>query len=171
MKHSFFGRHISNLVYGANDGIITTFAVVSGGVGASLEASVIIILGLASLVADGFSMGTSNFLSINSERAYKLTQGESVDDSNPVVHGVVTFGAFLLAGVLPLIPFLFGVAQENQFVVSAIATGVALFMVGALRAFITEHSFIKSGLEMLFVGGIAATIAYVVGWLVQVFVL
>ena len=62
MKHAFFGRHISNLVYGANDGIITTFAVVSGATGASLESTTIIILGLASLIADGFSMGSSNIL-------------------------------------------------------------------------------------------------------------
>ena len=50
-----------DLVYGANDGIITTFAVVSGVVGAALE-TVIVILGLANLLADGFSMGASNYL-------------------------------------------------------------------------------------------------------------
>ena len=58
-----YARHyIKEIVYGANDGIITTFAVVSGVVGASLSERVIIILGLANLVSDGFSMGASNYL-------------------------------------------------------------------------------------------------------------
>ena len=55
------GHYLPDLVYGANDGIITTFAVVSGVVGASLSERVIVILGLANLVADGFSMGASNY--------------------------------------------------------------------------------------------------------------
>ena len=56
------GHYLPDLVYGANDGIITTFAVVSGVVGASLSERVIVILGLANLIADGFSMGASNYL-------------------------------------------------------------------------------------------------------------
>lgn len=50
------------MVYGAIDGTVTTFAVVAGALGAGLSASVVIIMGLANLVADGFSMGISNFL-------------------------------------------------------------------------------------------------------------
>jgi len=56
-------HYLPDLVYGANDGIITTFAVVCGVVGANLSVQVILILGFANLLADGFSMGASNFLS------------------------------------------------------------------------------------------------------------
>ena len=63
-RHSELIRHyLPDLVYGANDGIITTFAVVSGVVGADLSERIILILGFANLLADGFSMGASNFLS------------------------------------------------------------------------------------------------------------
>ena len=47
---------IEDLVYGANDGAVTTFAIVAGVVGASLSPSIVIILGFANLFADGFSM-------------------------------------------------------------------------------------------------------------------
>ena len=50
-------HYLPDLVFGANDGIITTFAVVSGVVGASLSNRIILILGFANLVADGVSMG------------------------------------------------------------------------------------------------------------------
>ena len=54
--------YVRDLVYGAIDGTITTFAVVAGVCGAGLSIEVVIILGLANLVADGFSMAISNFL-------------------------------------------------------------------------------------------------------------
>lgn len=59
---------IQDIVYGGIDGIVTTFAVVSGSAGADLPGYVVIILGLANLFADGLSMGVGNFLSIKSER-------------------------------------------------------------------------------------------------------
>jgi VIT1/CCC1 family predicted Fe2+/Mn2+ transporter len=55
---------IENFVYGATDGAVTTFAIVAGVVGASLSPSIILILGIANLIADGFSMAIGNYLSI-----------------------------------------------------------------------------------------------------------
>ncbi|MEX2395324.1 MAG: VIT1/CCC1 transporter family protein, partial [Actinomycetota bacterium] len=60
--------YLRDLVYGAIDGTVTTFAVVAGVVGAGLRPAVIIILGVANLAADGFSMAASNFLATRSER-------------------------------------------------------------------------------------------------------
>lgn len=55
-------------IYGGIDGAVTTFAVVSGVAGASLSAKVIVILGIANLVADGFSMAVGNYSGTQSER-------------------------------------------------------------------------------------------------------
>jgi len=55
-------------VYGAIDGIVTTFAVVAGATGAQLDLSVVLILGFANLFADGFSMSIGAYLSSKSER-------------------------------------------------------------------------------------------------------
>jgi len=59
--------YVRDLVYGGIDGAVTTFAVVSGVHGAGLETKTIIILGLANLVADGFSMAAGNYLGTQSE--------------------------------------------------------------------------------------------------------
>lgn len=64
------GEYIGSFVYGALDGSITTFAVVSGVAGAGLSPNVVIILGLANLFADGLSMGVSDYLSTKSEIEY-----------------------------------------------------------------------------------------------------
>ena len=60
--------YLRDFIYGGVDGIITTFAVVSGVAGASLASGVVIILGAANLVADGFSMAVSNYLGTRAER-------------------------------------------------------------------------------------------------------
>lgn len=60
--------YLRDFIYGAIDGIVTTFAVVAGATGAGLESRVVIILGVANLVADGFSMSVSNYLGSKAER-------------------------------------------------------------------------------------------------------
>ncbi|MBC2580957.1 VIT1/CCC1 transporter family protein [Clostridium sp. DJ247] len=65
------GKYIKSLVYGGLDGIITTFAVAAGVAGASLSAGIMLILGFAHLIADGFSMAIGDYLSSKAETEYK----------------------------------------------------------------------------------------------------
>ena len=62
-----FQDYLGEFVYGGIDGSVTTFAVVAGAAGANLESSVVIILGFANLIADGFSMSVGSYLSTKSE--------------------------------------------------------------------------------------------------------
>jgi VIT1/CCC1 family predicted Fe2+/Mn2+ transporter len=59
--------YVGDAVLGAIDGCVTTFAVVAGTAGAALPAAVAIVLGLANLIADGFSMAASNYQRAKSE--------------------------------------------------------------------------------------------------------
>lgn len=62
-----FQDYLGEFVYGGIDGSVTTFAVVSGAAGASLSTDVVIILGFANLIADGFAMSVGSYLSTRSE--------------------------------------------------------------------------------------------------------
>lgn len=222
----FKGKYLRDMVYGAMDGIITTFAVISGVMGASLSSVVVIILGLANLFADGFSMAVGNYLSTKSElekikkREEELAKnlkknpaGEiedlrenirnlgveekhvnhimreiirkrevwvrfmlkeqfgNVEEINPKGSAIATFLAFIIAGSLPLLSFLisllFPSLEKITFPISIFLTGIALFSVGALKTLITERNWIISGLETLFIGGIAALIAFFVGFFLK----
>ncbi len=57
-KHNY----VRDFVYGAIDGAVTTFAIVAGVAGAQMSEGVLVVLGLANLLGDGFSMAVSNFL-------------------------------------------------------------------------------------------------------------
>ena len=106
------GRHyLPDLVYGANDGIITTFAVVCGVVGADLSLRVILILGFANLVADGFSMGASNFLS---RRSY-AEAADRADGREALRHGGATTFGFVVAGTVPLVAYLAPLPDAQRF--------------------------------------------------------
>ena len=168
------GVYIGDFVYGANDGIVTTFAVVAGATGALLSSGVIIILGLASLMADAFSMGASNFLAIRSEkeleRKKQKARGDKISQDNVAIllqHSGVTFTAFMVAGVVPLLPYLFSLPASQQFLVSSVLATIMFFVVGGVRTLITGGGFLKGGLEMLLVGGVAATVAYGIGFVVK----
>jgi VIT1/CCC1 family predicted Fe2+/Mn2+ transporter len=217
------GEYLRDLIYGAIDGTVTTFAVVAGVAGAALSPTIVLILGFANLFADGFSMAVSNFLSIHAEKEYIEREHErenwEVDNmpdteraevrdilaqkgfasdqldaavaaitsnkkywvdmmmsdelglnrinTDPKKHALATFSAFVLAGVIPLLAYIlsyfFTYFREHAFIISIVLTSVTFFIVGAAKTHITKKSAIIGGLETLFVGGIAAFVAYYVG--------
>jgi VIT1/CCC1 family predicted Fe2+/Mn2+ transporter len=221
------GKYLGDVVFGALDGIVTTFAVVSGVAGANLSSSVVLILGFANLIGDGISMAMGNYLSTKSELEYikrerdretweveHVPEGEkeeirqifikkgfkgkdldravdiitsdktiwidtmmreelglTVEDKTPVLSGAATFIAFSIAGFIPLLAFvLAGVIPgliNNSFIVSVALSAFTLFAVGAMKTWVTGKKWYISGVEMLFVGGIAAFAAYLVGFLLK----
>lgn len=70
------GKYLKSAVYGGLDGIITTFAVIAGVVGASLNSTIILILGFANLIGDGISMAIGDYLSTKSESEYYKREEE-----------------------------------------------------------------------------------------------
>ena len=68
------GAYIGEAVYGALDGIVTTFAVVAGVEGAKLPSGIVLILGFANLIGDGLSMGVGSYLSTKSQREYQKSE-------------------------------------------------------------------------------------------------
>ena len=119
--------YLPDLIYGANDGIVTTLVVIASVAGAALSSKVILILGFANLVADGFSMGTSNVLSVRSTLT-AATRPRLWDASR---NGIATFAAFVIAGLLPLSAYLFPFADEIRLPAACILAAVALFGIGA----------------------------------------
>src|SRR3989338_2496594 len=181
-RHARMGQYLKDVVFSANDGIITTFAVIAGTVGADLPISVILIVGVASMIADGFSMATGNYLGTKSERELyyleekrefaevkKLPEEELAEirkiltgkgyagaeldtmvklissnekywvdfmmreelglylpsSRNPLLHAAASFCSFILAGLLPLTPYIF-IQNGDSFFLAALFAGIAL---------------------------------------------
>lgn len=160
--------HIKDIVYGATDGIITTFAVIAGASGAGLPVSTILIMGFANLMADGFSMASSDYLGSQSE--IDLANKEGRDTSkipSPVTSAGVTFFAFVIGGLVPLLTYLVSPHESVTFTDTLWATGGALVVIGALRGMVAKKHFIRTALETVVIGAAAAAIAYGVGSFVE----
>lgn len=163
-------RYLGEFVYGAIDGTVTTFAVVAAAAGAGLSSTVIIILGIANLIGDGFSMGASAYLSAKSERDLKKSKDKNhVSDESPLKDGTVTFASFCVVGLIPLLSYVsdalfrFGIDAQNLFVISSVLTGLTFIAVGLLKANVTKTSRIRAATETLVLGGVAAGLAYGLG--------
>lgn len=214
-------NYLRDWIYGGVDGSVTTFAVVTGVVGANLSPWVILVMGFANLFADGFSMAASNFLGTRSEhedlkrleaienrhidlapegereevRQIFQNKGFEGEDLDRVVELVTsdrkrwvrtmlteeyglpqevrsawraafsTFSAFLVCGLVPLVPFLFGLSRPV--LLSIVLTGCVFFVIGSVRSRWSTASWWYSGLSTLLVGASAAGLAYLIGALLQ----
>ena len=127
-------HYIGDLIYGANDGLITTFAVVAAASGGALTARTVLIVGMANLLADGLSMGVGNYLSIRSREGALAAVGRAEEEAFPARHGTATFMAFVLAGTVPLLPYALGASISVGLSTSVLLTFATLFGVGASRA-------------------------------------
>jgi vacuolar iron transporter family protein len=160
-------HYVRELIYGANDGIITTFAVVAGVSGGGLSLRVVLIIGAANLFADGLSMAAGNYLSIKSHESVLEAQDLPEEEASPVRHSLATFLAFVLAGAVPLLPYMIPVLRIDRFTLSIAFTLLALFAVGASRALVANVRWWRAGLEMLVLGAGVAGVAYGSGAMVS----
>ena len=171
--HKIERKYLSEFVYGGIDGIITTFAIVSGAVGASLSSAIVLILGFANLFADGFSMAVSNYLSKKSvKELYKKHKHSSGSKpKSPKKSAIATFISFVIVGFIPLLSFVLALfipfIDNNKFLYSTILTAIAFLFVGVIKGHIVKKPVVKSALETLLIGGIAALIAFFVGYLLR----
>jgi vacuolar iron transporter family protein len=160
-----FGHYLRDMVYGALDGVITTLAVVSGSAGAQLEPRIGLILGISNLVADGLSMGASNYLALKSE----LEQtGKSVAEEMPWRHGLATFAAFSSVGAAPLLAYyLPRPGGMGIFTTALLLAFLTLCGVGSVRARYVHQPAWRSSGEVLGIASLASGAAYGIGWAVE----
>jgi VIT1/CCC1 family predicted Fe2+/Mn2+ transporter len=214
-------NYLRDWIYGGIDGLVTTFAVVSGVVGAGFSSWVILVMGFANLFADGFSMAASNFLGTKAEyddlkrleaieyrhveidpdgereevRQIFESKGFSGEDlgkivtlitadrerwvrtmlteeyglprevRSPWVASVATFSAFLICGLVPLLPYLFGLSSALK--ASIVMTATVFFAIGSIKSQWSTAVWWRSGLSTLALGAVAAGLAYGVGQLLN----
>jgi len=222
--------YLRDFIYGGIDGAITTFAIVAGVAGAQLATGIVIILGLANLIADGFSMATGNFLGTRADNqlldeARKMEEhhivtvpegereevrqifaakgfegkdlervvnvitsnkklwidtmlqeelGMNVQAASPGRAAITTFIAFIIVGAFPLLSYLYQWflpgSISQPFLWSSILTGVAFFIVGALKSRFVGQYWLLAGIETFAAGGLAASLAYFIGKFLRSFV-
>lgn len=160
--------YLSEFVYGGIDGAVTTFAVVAGATGARFSTTVVLVLGFANLIADGFSMGVGSYLSTKSEQELMVKNGEdTTDEPSPIINGVTTYISFIVVGLVPLlvytVDYIFNLGINNLFLISSVLTAGAFVGIGVLKSRVAKANVYRSIAETLVLGVIAAGLAFVLG--------
>lgn len=217
---------LSDWVFGAIDGSITTFAIVAGVVGAGLSAGVVVVLGIANLLADGVSMGAGRYVGAQADlerqerearrerrhielvpegereevRQLLRAKGFAGNDlaravevvtsdedrwvdfmlteelgfppyrERPLHAAVATFVGFVTFGSLPISPFVLDVvgvpvaAPERW---SVVLTAVSFSVIGLMRARVVNLPLLPTAARTLAVGGTAAAVAFLIGYLLR----
>ncbi len=168
-------NNLREFVYGGMDGAVTTFAVVTGAAGANLGVNVILILGYANVLADGFSMAVGSYLSEKSDQDLSVSKGNSEKDDHesPLAASLATFLSFILVGFIPLsfytIDYIFSLdLSTGTLLACSIALTLLAFVgIGYLRGVITKISRARAVLESFGLGLAAAVISYGAGNLLE----
>jgi predicted membrane protein (TIGR00267 family) len=216
------GGGVRDMIFGANDGLVSTLAFVAGVFGAITDPHIVLLSGIAELIAGTISMAAGAYQSSKSElevlereserdkmkeartpeeerdtlitfyqrEGFKRAEAEAIVDrisvkeelptqagaleelglapkelGSPVKAGVLCGVSFGLAAVVPILPFAFPISSWDALIVSIIATVATLFGVGAMKTIFSRKNWVRSGLEMMIIGALAAAITYVIGTL------
>ncbi len=93
---------------------------------------------------------------------------------DPFKNAATTFGSFVLFGFVPLIAYIFSksasIFRQDTFFIASVFTGLTLFSLGAMKCKVTRMNWLRSGAEMLLVGGLAAVAAYLIGYFISTIV-
>lgn len=165
-------KYLPECVYGGVDGLVTTFAIVTASIGIGASSGVILVLGVANVLADAWSMGSSDYLSSHAEAEQGSREpGDKFSEKPPLYTAFATFCAFVVVGFVPLVPFIIALFipsfEGTAAVASIAATMVTFAIVGYISGTVSGADKIKSALRTLAVGAVAAVIAFGVGYLLK----
>lgn len=151
---------VRNFIFGVEDGLVSTVGFLSGVAAAGVSRPTLLLTGAVLIFVEAFSMGVGSFLSEHAVEEY-AKHGE-VSPRRSEWGAFVMFGSYLVAGFIPLAPYLFLLAS-SAFFVSVFLSLAALFLLGVFSGRLFHINATRKGFEMLFVGGVAIGIGIFVG--------
>lgn len=164
------GPFLRDIVFGVHDALLTNIGIVTGFVAALQDSKLIIIAALIDVFISAFAMAFGTYLSRTSESEYleRRLEKESHADlqdslANPITAGIVMWATYVVAGMIPLIPFFMPISTVEAMRYGVVLALFVFFGVGMLKGIITRTSAVKSGLQFLSFGGFAAVIGYLIG--------
>lgn len=159
-----FALYVRTFVFGVEDSLVSTVGLLSGVAVAGATRGAIILSGIILIFVEAFSMGIGSLLS--EHQAEKYLKHRDVPIAHSLIAGVVMFFSYLIAGFIPLTPYVF-VENGSAVVLSVALSLLALFCLGIVSAAIFKTRLLRNGLEMLIIGGLAIVVGIAVGMIVD----
>ena len=156
--------YLRSLMFGLQDGIVSTTGVVVGiSTGVSSKA-IIILAAFVAVTVEATSMAAGQY---SSEKAVHQLDKTGKHTDNLYIGAGIMFISYLMGGAFPIIPILL-FEQEVSRIMAIISAFFGLFLIGFLKGHLVEHRPLRSAVELFVIGSIATTVGVVVGYLLRV---
>lgn len=149
-----------NFFFGVEDGLVSTVGFLSGVAAAGVDRGAIFLTGAVLILVEAFSMAAGSFISEYSAEEYAERKEPPI--RNSLRDGIIMFFSYLLAGLIPLAPYLVMPAFSG-FLLSVALSLAALAALGVIGARISGVKTSRNILRILVVGGVAIVIGIIVG--------
>lgn len=163
IKRKINPDYIHSGFFGVEDSLVSTTGALAGIAISAPNKEVIIVTALVIIAVESTSMAASEFISEQTEEDVEKTKLPA----NPLISGLIIFLGYIIAGIIPLLPYLF-LPHLQAIPVSIILALIGLFFLGIYKGKVSHKSPARSALEVLIIGGIAAAIGIVVGLIFKV---
>ncbi|KKS04263.1 hypothetical protein A2W70_03225 [Candidatus Curtissbacteria bacterium RIFCSPLOWO2_02_41_11] len=217
-QHPTSGQFLRDIVFGANDGVVTAIGFLVGIAGSVSEQGIVVIAGALTIIAGAASMALGNYLAVKSQREFydamekienweidnkpdverdeireiytnygfdkdtvevltkKVTADRNlwlrvmmrdelglVKEESPRIAGVLIGFFYLLAGIPPLLPFIFFTPIARALLMSIFVSVLVMTFIGSIRWWLNRGSFGTKIAETIVIGLVAAAIGFIAG--------
>lgn len=151
-------EYLQSAMFGFNDALVSTTGVIVGISTGTSNKQVVILAGVVTILVEALSMGSGQYLS--SKSAHQLDKTDSF--RVPIIGGLVMFGSYFLAGLVPLLSIILIPMSHSRYV-AIVAALTCLLVLGYVKGRVVGVSPVKSAIEVFIIGGVATIIGIVVG--------
>ena len=156
--------YIRNIIFGVEDSLVSTVGLLAG-IATQTPRNIILLTGIVYIFVEGFSMAVGSFLSEEATEEYLSLKKFAFKQS--IIGSIVMFFSFVLAGLIPIAPYIFIVSQ-NAIAISIVASILALFVLGLASGKMSRTGMFSRGIRMAILAGSAIFIGIMVGKLVSI---
>jgi len=164
IKVNLHEDYLRSLMFGLQDGIVSTTGVVIGISTGISNKEIIVLAALVAVTVEASSMAAGQY---SSEKAVHQMDKNGKHTDNLYIGALIMFVAYLMGGALPIVPT---VIFDQPFAkIMAIASAfLGLFIVGYIKGRLVEHKPLRSAIELFIIGSIATIVGIIVGYLLKV---
>lgn len=164
MKAKLNEAYLRSLMFGLQDGIVSTTGVVIGISVGVQDKTIIVLAALVAVTVEATSMAAGQY---NSEKAAHQYDKTNSREDNLIIGALIMFFAYLFGGMFAIIPTLIFNQPEAR-IIAIVSAFAGLFAVGYLKGKLVEHAPLRSAIELLIIGGVATIVGVLVGYFLKV---
>lgn len=156
--------YLRSLMFGLQDGIVSTTGVVVGVSFGVQDKSIIVLAALVAVMVEATSMAAGQY---SSEKAVHQMDKSGKHTDSLITGAAIMFFAYLMGGMFSIVPTLIFDQPEARYL-AIISAFIGLFLIGYVKGKVVEHHAMRSAVELLAIGGIATLVGIIVGYFLKV---